>query len=177
MISTMSENQKSGGGHTNRAFQNDEREYVNRFEILLIWGNMQIDSSVSGDLEMGPNGRKIKKIPVKEYTYRDVVIGYVRSCTSKLRLSLSFGLRSYRFSQTSLCRRPGHGHMDFILCPSWTFETNSTRYSVSANYMAQYEPVFRWVNRTFFHLYIKLWFFCVPVSFFIFSSNKISLVS
>ena len=55
---------------------------------------MQIDSSVSADLEMGPNGRKIKKIPVKEYTHRDVVIEYVRSCISKLRLSVSsFGLR------------------------------------------------------------------------------------
>ena len=60
---------------------------------------MQIDSSVSADLEMGPNGRKIKKIPVKEYTHRDVVIEYVRSCISKLRLSVSsFGLRLWRFS-------------------------------------------------------------------------------
>lgn len=77
MISTMSDNQQPSRGHTNRAFKDDDREYVN---------------SVSADLEMGPNGRKIKKIPVKEYTHRDVVIEYVRSCIIKLAFVVALAM-------------------------------------------------------------------------------------
>ena len=40
-------------------------------------------SSVSGDLEMGPNGRWKKRVIIRQYTYREVVINYAKSCLCK----------------------------------------------------------------------------------------------